>query len=251
MKKNTKISQMAVLCSLCIAMTGCASVKVSKDPVSPIGSPSANVIDERSAVTVSVTTSDKSDLATKIKNNAEAYLADNNYTVTTGDVADLFLKFSVDESIYDKIGEYVILDASMEGSLTGVNPSYIIARMPEVSARTERTLGEAAAQKELVKTLTKEYNKWIDKVVSPQYLSIESYNYSFCITKGSEGNDAKYISEVLSKINEMDGVVTAILSSQNVAERKFVVNVVYYSSEYPAGFINELMLTYPELNLKY
>lgn len=250
MKKYTKVSHMAVFCSLCIAMTGCTSVQVSKD-IPPIGLPSVRVIDEKSVVTVSVSTSDKSDLATKIKNNAEAYLADNNYNVTTGNAADLFLKFSVDESIYDKIGEYVILNASMEGTLTGVDPSYIIARMPEVSARTERTLGEAAAQKELVKKLSKEYNKWIDKVVSPQYLSIESYNFSFFIAKGRESNDAKYISEVISKINEMDGVVTAILLSQNVSDRKFVVNVVYYSSDFPAGFINKLMTTYPELNLKY
>ncbi len=245
MKKITKLRNIIVFSSLCAIVTGCASTKVVSE-----SSEVNKLIDERSLISVSVYSSKNTELSTAICNNAETYLAQNKYCVTK-DNADLVLKLDVEESVYDEAGEYVILDGTLSNVLTTYDNSIVLARMPECSARSKRTLGDVVARRELTKKLSNQLQEWMEQEISPDILEIESRNITIFRNFGLRKNDAAYIREFISKVEKIKGVYAVTLIKHDVSQRNFVVNIILSTTEIPEGISNRIMATYPELKLKY
>ncbi|MBO7224099.1 MAG: hypothetical protein J6V70_08210 [Kiritimatiellae bacterium] len=255
MKKITKLTHIIVFSSMCAIVTGCASTKITQEPIKIAGVNQPNSVvnqikDERSMVKVSVSTVTDSELATIVCNNAETYLSENNYSVTKGD-ADLYLKLDIDESVYDQAGEYVILDGTLSNVLTTSNKSEILARMPEASVRSNRTLGDKAARKEIARKLSDELNAWMGKEISPEVLGIEARSVSIYMRNSNESKDSIYISNFIEKVAKLDGVIDVTLIKHDTIKRNFVINIVLRASKFPEGITNKIMVTYPELKLNF
>lgn len=255
MKKLTKLTNAVVFCSFCLLATGCASTKILPPQAPDSGNDEPKdmvnqIIDERSLVKIAVSSANDSELASIICDNAESYLAQNNYAVTKGE-ADLYLKLKVEESVYDQAGEYVILDGSLSNVLTTNDKSEILARMPELSVRSDRTLGDKAARKEIAKKLSSKLDTWMEKEISPECLGIESRNVSIFLRSRRESKDTNYVTDFINKVEKLDGVLDVTLIKHDINTRNFVINVVFKESEFPTGITNKIMVECPELNLKY
>ena len=163
---------------------------------------------------------------------------------------DVVVGLTSTKSLFDQSGNYYVYDGTVLASAHLPEKTRIIATK-SFSARGERKLDVAPAEKTLVEALAPSITKWLDESLTLQRLPVAARDITVHRRSIMASSDTEYIASFTSRVGSMPGVLRCTLKGQNDTERNYTFRVVYKSETFPEGLLNAIIVKCPELKLNY
>lgn len=246
---------------VCGSLTGCHSVMKPKDSGSEattVSSEGFNTSEElvqqlNICVEASAQSIEAVPLSSLIERQTLGRLIGKGQVVKP-EQADLLVALAVKQTLFDKSGEFIVLEGEVDGSVTRLYDKRRLA-YDRLSARGKREMGMDKAVTSLANELSPSINAWIDKSFAAENIPISACvvnvrrTWMTTFTPGSELN-ARYAASFVKTVSRMPGVLRCELVEEEPNDRRLSFRIVYLKEKYPFGLLNAVILANKDLRLK-
>jgi hypothetical protein len=169
-------------------------------------------------------------------------------------LADVLLELSVNQTVFDQSGEFILLDGEVDGTIKRLYDGQLLAH-DRLTARGKRELGMDKAVASLGEVLVPKIDNWVDNAIKPGRIpmaaSIINVKRARTIdfTPGSRLN-AEYAEKFVNHVSALPGVMKCELVGEVPDERLLKFRVIYLKDFVPAGLLNKILATKNDLQLK-
>ena len=237
-----------LLALLALVFTGCASISVPPPvPAPPIGPGSGSgsggghaAVSRASQLQIAVDAyaPDAADepLASAIEKQIEGRLNQQGLQVTP-EGGDLSVGITVSSEIFDKSGNYLVMEGAAD---TSVHRNYDRSTVAskQIKVRASRQLGATAARDALVSELSRETAAWVAGSLDDRSLQLSANDVT--VTVPIFRNAADYSRKFIREVGQVDGVASVILVQEDSQRKKLTFRVTYFKNKIPAGILHRI-----------
>lgn len=252
----------AVVCAAGLFSTGCRTAVVSTPvvvpdpnagtsiPQAPIQKYEPQAVESFLKVKAVSTFAGKegAKLNQELLKTANAVFVERGFKVSD-DAADVLVTLSPSATVYDKTGEYVLMEGKADAvaALPADGNRQIATK--SFAVKGERKLGAEKAEQDVADKLADQFKAWARNEITVEKTGLVAKNISVKCKYHDDVADPAYISRFIDAVKSMEGVSDCSLVSQDNGARRFEFRTVYKKAAYPGGLLNALVVRHPELNL--
>lgn len=245
MKRNKgfglEVAAMVVAAGL---LTGCASTGrmapaggsgVVADTAAPASAATAAAL-----LNVQVGAREQDPVSVAVRDAVKGRLTGENFQMAE-DLPDLRVTLDVTTKPFDQSGNYWVFDGQVDASVTRMFDQRLLGR-ETLTARGERKLGKEEAQEAVGGALASKTASWVAGVAASGKSGLAANDITirrYLLNRLSR-DDAEYARFFISRVAQVDGVVSCVVASQDYATHTVTFRVVYYAQKFPEGLLNRL-----------
>ncbi len=179
---------------------------------------------------------------------ANAVFVERGFKVSD-DVPDVIVTLSPGVSVFDKTGEYFLMEGKADASAALANANNRLVATKSFAVKGERKLGAEKAEQDVADKLADQFKAWARNEITVEKTGLVAKKISVKCKYHDDVADPAYISRFIDAVKSMEGVSDCSLVSQDNGARRFEFRTVYRKAAYPGGLLNALVVRHPELNL--
>ena len=186
-------------------------------------------------------------LAEELLSVARENIGGRGFQITkTQNIADTSILLDVTQAAFDRTGESVVMDGSVRVIATvPARRDFYLAETTIDRMRGERQLGDRAATLSVRDVIKPKLVSWLGENVTVEKTGMEASRLVYDISRLSNKETAKFISDYCHSIGSIPGVCACRLLEQSEDEAVFYVS--FLPKTIPEGVINAGRVRFPGL----
>lgn len=265
--KNDVLALVLGVASVLLITTGCSTVigtPKNMDETLPVieskKEPSTLVYIDNVGMSTRIVVSESKEnkeskiIANRIQTAAESGIIARGFSIYS-DAAqkpEIVINLNVDGDIFDKSGNYYVVDSSVSGSIStfpGTTYGRLVEKKIFPVTRGDRVLGLDKAYSVSADKASALVSSWLTEKLTAETLGVGVANISIRRRALRTSNDPKYLVEFIDKVSKVDGIYSCIIIEDDKINRTWKMHIVYDIAKFPAGVLN-VLLGVKDLNLE-
>jgi len=226
-----------------IGASGCQTVTTGK-----VGEPGATdtaggveaSLSEARRLNIAVDAKGPAPVADAVRRKVENGLAEKQFNLDAK-VPDIQVNLAVATTVFDKSGNYVVLEGTADASVTRAFDRQTVGHQT-LTVRADRQLGEDVAARALGEKLGGAAAEWVTKTAASGVVDLAAVDVTVRRPwRPFSGSDvAAYAKLFTDRVSAVPGVRSCRVVSQENADRTLVFRVLYFRQEIPEGILNRI-----------
>lgn len=185
-------------------------------------------------------------VADEVETWIQGRLADLGYRLETGKADDLTLSLDVEAIQYDVTGEWETWTGELKAKLATKGAEAHLLGAASFPAKGKAGVGPNGARN-LGYEMEVQLGEWLKRTLDPYALGFSAARVSFTMAGLETGKDYVALETLRQLIEELPGVRSVELASQDIAAGTVSYRVVYETKALPGGVLNALWASCPQM----
>ncbi len=241
--RNDWMRAVAAAGAVWIGASGCQTVttgSVDKPAATDTAGGVEASLSEARLLNVAVAATGAAPVADAVRRKVESGLAEKQFNLDA-QAPDMQVNLTVSQTVFDRSGNYVILDGTADASVTRSFDRQTVGHQT-LTVRADRQLGEDVAARVLGEKLGSAAAEWVVKTAGSAVIDLAAVDVTVRRPwRPFSGSDvAAYAKLFTDRVSAIPGVKSCRVVSQENADRTLVFRVLYFRQEIPEGVLNRI-----------
>lgn len=189
-------------------------------------------------------------LTTAVATSVRKTLAERRFRVEESETADVAVTLDVTHREVNRAGDFILMEGTVAAQAVVPAHDNRVIGDAIIKSRGTRALGESEAMDALAEALAPKVSDWAKGSLSAEAIGVHAQTIVISYADAREKDLPRFKVEFVKAVLATPGVRSCALVSESSAPPSAEYRVVYDEKVFPAGILNEIAVSRPELRLR-